>query len=92
MVKSDFDKAEHLSRRRARTLPALAAIYFSQQAIFFSSVHGDRTVDHVKVGAWVVMSAVLLAALLTRGAWFQPRAVRALLDDERTQANRMLAI
>ena len=51
-----------------------------------------RTVDHVKVGAWVVLSAVLLAALYTGGFWLRPKAVRALMDDEVTRAHRASAL
>jgi hypothetical protein len=84
------EKADFLSKRRAGTLPALAVIYFSQQASFFSSL-GDgahRGVDHFKIGAWVMLSLALLFALATKGFWFQPKEVRDLIDDENTQANR----
>ena len=83
-------QADHLSRRRARMLPLLAAIYLSQQASFFLTAHGapDRAVDHVKIGAWVVLTVVLLAALTTKGFWLQPRAVREMIDDETTRAHR----
>jgi hypothetical protein len=33
------EKAEYLSKRRARMLPALAAIFLSQQAAFLSTVN-----------------------------------------------------
>ena len=33
------EKAEYLSKRRARMLPALAVIFLSQQATFFSTVN-----------------------------------------------------
>lgn len=90
--KTDHERAEALSRRRTQMLPAMAALYFSQQAIYFSAVDGTRPVDYLMIGAWVLLSAALLAMLLTRGGWFQPAAVRALLDDERTAANRMEGI
>ena len=38
----------------------------------------DRPVDHLKIGAWLVLTIVLLAGLATGGAWFRPRAVREL--------------
>jgi len=88
------ERADYLSRRRARTLPALAVIYLSQQATFFSALDNGNHVSAraVKIGAWLVLSAVLLAALTTKGFWFQPRQVRDMIDDENTRANRLEAI
>jgi hypothetical protein len=88
------ERADYLSRRRARILPFLAIIYFTQQVSFLSAL-GDgpsRDADHFKIGAWVVLSLVLLAALATKGFWLQPRAVRDLIDDEGTRANRLDAM
>lgn len=84
------DRADRLSRRRARMLPVLAILYLTQQASYFSeSVETHwRTVDQVKVGAWLVLSVVLLALLTTKGFWFHAREVRDLIDDENTRANR----
>jgi hypothetical protein len=92
--RSVSEKADYLSRRRARVLPALAAIYFAQQASFFSALGNGphRDVDHLKIGAWVVLSVVLLLGLVTKGFWFQPREVRDLIDDESTRANRLEAM
>ena len=91
---SNVERAEHLSRRRARMLPLLAVIYVTQQASYFSALSGDphRTVEHVKIGAWIVLSLVILAALVTKGFWLQPREVRDLIDDESSRANRLEGI
>lgn len=88
------EQADRLSRRRARMLPMLAVIYLTQQASFFSAIPADpeRAVDHVKIGAWVVLSLVLLAALTTKGFWFHSREVRDTIDDEGTRANRLEAL
>lgn len=88
------ERAEILSRRRARMLPALAAIYLSQQVTFFSALDpaGHESARTVKIGGWLLLSAILLAALTTKGFWFHPREVRNLIDDENTRANRMDAI
>jgi hypothetical protein len=88
------ERADFLSRRRARTLPALVVIYLSQQVTFFSALDDGRHVSaqSVKIGAWLVLSAVLLAALTTKSFWFQPREVREMIDDEGTRANRLDAI
>ncbi|MEO5809199.1 MAG: hypothetical protein ABIR51_03865 [Sphingomicrobium sp.] len=87
---STAEHADFLSRRRARMLPFLAVIYLTQQFSYFSTVHGtpERTVDHVKVGAWVILTLMLLAALTTKGFWFRSRALRELIDDETTRAHR----
>jgi hypothetical protein len=83
------ERADHLGRRRARMLPALAAVFLSQQAIFFSQMSGgEHAVERVKISAWLVLSIVLLAAMATKGFWLEPRAVRDLIDDENTRANR----
>jgi hypothetical protein len=88
-TRSAAEQADHLSRRRARMLPFLAVIYLSQQVSFFADAgSGDRPVDHVKVGAWVVLSLVLLAALTTKGFWLRRREVREMIDDETTKAHR----
>jgi heme/copper-type cytochrome/quinol oxidase subunit 2 len=87
---SDVETADKLSRRRARMLPVLAILFLSQQASFFGDYAdgGMRAVDHVKIGAWLVLSIVLLLALATGGSWFQKPEVRRLLNDENTRANR----
>jgi hypothetical protein len=92
--RSISERADYLGRRRARALPMLALLYFAQQASFFSALGAGphRDVDHFKIGAWAVLSVVLLLALVTKGFWFQPKAVRDLIDDEGTRANRLEAI
>jgi len=82
------EQAEYLSKRRARMLPALAAIFLTQQASYFSTPANPRSVDTVKISAWLVLSIVLLAALATKGFWFHSSEVRNLIDDENTRANR----
>lgn len=89
---TDIETADRLGRRRARMLPVLAILFLSQQAIYFSDGDGMRTVDQVKVSAWLVLSVIMLLALTTGGFWFRPAPVRALLDDEGTRANRLEAL
>lgn len=89
MTSSDIETADRLTRKRAAMLPMLAIIFLAQQAAYFSDSHGGtRLVDHVKVGAWLLLSVALLLALATGGYWFRSRAVRALMEDEVTHANR----
>jgi hypothetical protein len=86
---TDIETADRLSRRRARMLFVLAILFLTQQASYFSGPdNGMRSVDHVKVAAWLVMSIVMLLALTTGGFWFRSRQVRELMDDEVTRANR----
>jgi hypothetical protein len=94
LMGSNAEKAEVLSKRRARMLPPLAAIFLAQQASYFStsSITSPRTVDTVKISAWLILSIVLLAALATKGFWFHSKEVRDLIDDENTRANRSQAM
>ena len=88
--RSVSERADMLSRRRARLLPVLAIIYITQQASYITMRSGPpaRPVDAMKISAWLVMSAVLLAAIATNGFWLQPREIRSMIDDEVTRANR----
>lgn len=88
MPMSVAERAEYLSNRRARMLPALVLIFLSQQVTYFSTVRGLESTPTVKISAWLVLSIVLLAALTTKGFWLEPKAVRDLIDDENTRANR----
>ena len=94
MTRTTAEQADHLSRRRARMLPLLALLYLTQQASFFAAAPADpeRAVDYVKVGAWVILSLVLLAALTTKGFWLQRQEVRDMIDDEGTRAHRVAAL
>ena len=93
-TRTTAEQADHLSRRRARMLPLLALLYLTQQASFFAAAPADpeRAVDYVKVGAWVILSLVLLAALTTKGFWLQRQEVRDMIDDEGTRAHRVAAL
>jgi heme/copper-type cytochrome/quinol oxidase subunit 2 len=86
---SNAAKAERLSNRRARMLPVLAVLFLGQQTAYFSDTGmADRTVDHVHVAAWLVLSIVILVALVTGGGWIYSRDVRRLANDEATRVHR----
>ncbi len=89
---SDSDLVDRLGRFRARMFPVLAMLFLVQQAAFFSNPPAERLVDHVRIGAWVAMTAVILFVLNSRGFWFRPAKVRAMIDDEVTRANRTSAM
>jgi hypothetical protein len=84
-------KAERLSRKRARMLPFLAVIYLSQQATFFTALDpaAHDTARYVKTAMWLVLTLLLLAGIATRGFWFADAQTRTLIDDEHTRSNRM---
>lgn len=90
------EKIEHLQRRRTRLLTFQALFFLLWQATFFvNSPHGSqvvRTVDHVKIGAYIVWAAVLLLFLGTGGGYIQSREVRAILNDESTVEHRRRAM
>ena len=87
---TDAEAAEKLSRSRARMLPILAILLITQQGAYFSQ--SDRLVDHVRIGAWFVLTAVVLIALVTGGAWIYPKRVRDLANDESTRVHRDKAL
>src|SRR5690349_15599936 len=90
-LETSAEKAEYLTKQRARMLPVLAILLITQQGAFLSSTDDGRTVDHVKIAAWVVMAAVVLLALVTGGGWAFPKQVRDLANDESTQLHRLRA-
>lgn len=89
---SDAEEAERLSRRRAGMMPALGVLLIVQQAVFVTADDRMRLVDQVRTTGWLALAAVILAALVTGGFWFKPRAVRDLMDDDVTKANRASAL
>ena len=89
MTQSDIETAERLGRRRTQMLPAMAAIFAAQQAVFFIPAdNASRLVDKVAVGGWILLSAVLVLLLWNGGAWLHSKSVRALLNDDVTRAHR----
>jgi MFS family permease len=89
MTTSDIETADRVTRKRALMLPVLAMLVATQQAAYFAAL-GDptRLVDHVRSGAWLLMSVAILLLLAGHGGWIHSKAVRALLNDESTRANR----
>lgn len=91
---SDVEQAERIGRSRARWLAAQAALFAIWQALFFftSEDQAVRSVDQVRTVAWLVWVLALLLLLGTGGGLMRNAAVRALLDDELTRANRSAAL
>lgn len=83
-----MDRADRLSRRRARIFPLLGLVLICQQAAFFLGNAEERAADHLTGGAWLILSLVMLLTLATGGALLRPSAVRALMEDGPTRAHR----
>jgi hypothetical protein len=88
------ERADYLSRRRARLLLLLGALYITFQALFLETSKASEPSDALalKIGAWLVLSLILLSGLATKGFWLQPKNIRDLIDDENTRANRFDAM
>ena len=95
-MKTPGDLIDRRQRRRARIMTVQALFFLLWQVNFFSSPHTDfehlRTVDHVKISAFIVWALVLLLLIATGGGWWDSRETRALMQDETTVAHRHAAI
>jgi hypothetical protein len=89
---SPVDAADRLSRRRARVFNALAFFVLIQQFAFLNMGYGQRLVDHVRFGAWVLTAGLVLFVLTSGGFHLRGRGLRDLMNDEVTRANRGSAL
>jgi hypothetical protein len=91
---SRVDKAERLSRKRARIFAVLAVMFLGLQSVYLSNgaLTEASRINHVKIGAWAVNALALLVLLATGGNLLRGRDVRDLLDDESTRAHRQRAL
>ena len=88
---SDAAKAEQLTRRRAGRFPRSRWCCWRSKPPTYRApapVPARETVDHVQIGAWLILSVVLLLALATGGGWIYSRQVRDLANDEATRAHQ----
>lgn len=85
------ETADRLMRRRARVMPAMAVLFISQQATYFS-FSSTSNAAHFKIVAWLVLTSVLLVLLATGGSVFRSAHIRALMNDETTRAHRAHAL
>jgi hypothetical protein len=99
-LKSPAEVAERLQRRRTRVLWVQVLLFLFWQTSYWTQRHGQpatvsfedlRSVDQVKISAFVVWAAALLVLLSVGGGLFRGRQVRALLNDEVTLAHRRMA-
>jgi hypothetical protein len=89
----DIEKAERIGKSRARLFAAQALLFVSWQGFYFADAPEGplRLVDSVRIWTWLVWVAALLMLIATGGGLFRSKAVRALLNDELTRANRTQA-
>lgn len=86
---------ERLQRRRTRLTIIQAILFVFWQTNFFIIPHdfgADRPVDRFKLVAYFIWAALLLVFIATGGNWWQPAAVRAILNDETTTLHRRRAM
>jgi hypothetical protein len=88
MTSSDVEKADRISRRRARMFPVLGIYFIAGQAVFFRQAAEPTRVAQFKISAWLVWALVLLIAFAFAGGHFRGKKVRALVEDEVAVANR----
>jgi multisubunit Na+/H+ antiporter MnhB subunit len=87
---TDVERAERISRSRAKLFALQGLMFIVWQALFFVGETDNpmRTATVFKVSAWLVWAVVLLLLLATGGALLRGRGVRHLLNDELTRMNR----
>jgi hypothetical protein len=87
---AEHELADRVTRRRARMMPFLAILFLAGQPLYFA--RNQIAIDtQVKTAVWLVWAAILLLALATAGGHFRGKAVRDLVEDEVTHANRLRA-
>jgi len=66
-------------------------LYLIHQTTYFRSTANPhpRDVDYLWIGAWMVLSLIMLAGLATKDFWLQSRELRDLIDDESSRAHRL---
>jgi len=84
----DVERAERISRRRARIFPILGIYFIAGQAVFFRHTEASERIAQFKISAWLVWALVLLVAFAFAGGHFSGRKVRALVEDDVARANR----
>ncbi|WEK45379.1 MAG: hypothetical protein P0Y56_10060 [Candidatus Andeanibacterium colombiense] len=86
-----MDMVERITRRRARVASAMGALFVATQ---LAHLHEGpmRTVDYVALAGWAVWAMVLVVFVLFGGGLLRGPAVRGMLNDEGTEANRRNAL
>jgi hypothetical protein len=85
---TDIERAERISRRRARMFPILGIYFIAGQAVFFRQAAEPPRIAQFKISAWLVWAVVLLIAFAFAGGHFHGRKIRNLVEDDVARANR----
>lgn len=90
VAQNDTEVADRLARKRSRFTIVIAIYFIAGQAVYLDQPAHDplRLVDHIRISAWLAWAVVLMVLLATNGPWLRSKAVRALMNDEVTRANR----
>ena len=88
---TDLDKAERISRMRARMFPFLGIYFLVGQSIYFTQGQELSQARVAKLSAWLVWAIIMLVALAAAGGLFAGGRVRELVEDELTRVNRLRA-
>ncbi len=96
MSEPNAERIERLQRRRTRLTFMQAILFLVWQYNFLAlndtATAARRAVTDVKISAYIVWAALLLAFLATGGNWWSDRATRAILNDETTRDHRRRAM
>ena len=88
---SEVEKADELSGRRAAMLPFYGFLVVAIPQVFFASENFEDPSLPATI-LWLVLVALATAALCSHWLWTRSVGMRALVEDEITEANRSVAI
>lgn len=86
------DIADRASRKRASLLAATALLFGSQSLLFARANLANGEDNHALLLLWTVYAAIAFILVLTGGAFLKEKRVRALMNDEVTNAHRRMAL
>ncbi|MGZ8350278.1 MAG: hypothetical protein ACXWU2_09640 [Allosphingosinicella sp.] len=89
--KSDIERADRISRRRAGLFIVLGIYMMAGQGVWPDGGEGLTRASDLKAAAWLAWAVLLLSALALGGGWLAGSRVRSLVEDEGTRANRRQA-
>lgn len=87
-----IDIADRCSRKRAMLLAATALLFGSQSALFGPACLAAGEENHALLLLWSIYAAVAFVLVVTGGAFLKEKRIRALMNDEVTQAHRQIAL
>lgn len=88
----DIALADHLTRRRARVSTILAVLFMASMAQSIGYEATPNRAQTLHLAAWIVWAVMLVLLLALGGGYGRSRAIRGLMNDETTQANRRAAM